>query len=62
VSVQDRCMVCANRTTPPMVRLGDEAQVEDRFSPFRDSAILDARWMHGLRQTYHRPINCFGST
>jgi hypothetical protein len=36
VSVQDRCMVCAKRTIgsesfwmPPMVLLGDEAQVED---------------------------------
>jgi hypothetical protein len=26
----------------PMVLLGDEAQVEDRFSPFADSANLDA--------------------
>jgi hypothetical protein len=36
VLVQDRCMVCAKRTIgsesfwmPPMVLLGDEAQVED---------------------------------
>ena len=50
VSVQDRCMVCANRTiglddvmNAPMVLLGDEAQVEARFSPFGDSANLDAR-------------------
>jgi hypothetical protein len=27
----------------PMVLLGDEAQVEARFSPFRDSANLDAK-------------------
>ena len=27
----------------PMVRLGDEAQVEAHFSPFGDSANLDAR-------------------
>jgi hypothetical protein len=32
--------------------LGDEAQVEARFSPFGDSATLDARLVHGLRQTY----------
>jgi hypothetical protein len=27
----------------PVVLLGDEAQVEARFSPFRDSANLDAK-------------------
>ena len=50
VSVEDRCMVCAKRTTgsdivfnAPMVLLGDEAQVEPPFSPFGDSANLDAR-------------------
>ena len=48
VSVQDRCTVCAKRTigldnviNAPMVLLGDEAQVEARFSPFGDSANLD---------------------
>jgi hypothetical protein len=30
--------------------LGDEAQVEARFGPFADSATLDARLVHGLRQ------------
>ena len=29
--------------THPMVLLGDEAQVEARFGPFKDSANLDAR-------------------
>ena len=50
MSVQDRCMVCAKHTmahksfrTHPMVLLGDKAQVEARFSPFRGSANLDAR-------------------
>ena len=50
VSVQDRCMVCARCTIgceivldATMVPLGDEAQVEARFGPFRDSANLDAR-------------------
>jgi hypothetical protein len=37
-----------------MVILGDEAQLEARFGPFRDSANLDARSVHGLRRTYHR--------
>ena len=50
VSVQDRCTVCAKRTigldvvfNAPMVLLGDEVQVEARFSPFGDSVNLDAR-------------------
>ena len=49
VSVQYRCMVCAKRTiglyivyNAPMVLLGDEAQVEARFSPFGDSAMLES--------------------
>ena len=40
-----------------MVLLGDEAQVEARFSPFGDSANPDARSVHGLRRTYHRLRN-----
>ena len=50
VSVQDRCTVCTiwyhrlrSCLTPPMVLLGDEAQVEARLNPFGDSANLDAR-------------------
>ena len=50
VSVQDRCLDCTKRTIgsetildAPMVLLGDEAQVEDRFGPFGDSANLDSR-------------------
>ena len=45
-----RCMVCAKRTigldivfNAPMVLLGDDAQVEARFSPCGESANLDAR-------------------
>jgi hypothetical protein len=45
--------------TKPMELLDDEAQVEDRFSPFGDSANLDVRLVHGLRQTYHKLRNCF---
>ena len=41
-----------------MVLLGDEAQLEARFGSFGDSSNLDARSVHGLRQTYHRPRNC----
>jgi hypothetical protein len=32
----------------PVVLLGDEAQVDGRFSPFGDSANLDARLVHGF--------------
>jgi hypothetical protein len=42
-----------------MILLGDMAQVKACFSPFGDSANLDARQVHGLRQTYHRLGNCF---
>ena len=50
VSVEDRCTVCVKRCigsdfifNAPMLLLGDEAQVEATFSPFGDSANLDAR-------------------
>jgi hypothetical protein len=33
-----------------MVLLGDEAQMEAHFGPFGDSANLEIRYMHGLRQ------------
>ena len=57
--VQDRCTVCAKRTigldivfNAPMVLLGDDAQVEARFSPCGESANLDARLVRGLHRTY----------
>ena len=50
VSVQDRCTVCAKYAIGSEMILdapngapGDEAQVEDRFGTFGDSANLDAR-------------------
>ena len=50
VSVQDRCVVYAKRTTgletildAPMVHLGDEDQVQARFGLFIDSTSLNAR-------------------
>ena len=67
VLVQHRCTVCAKCTigsdivfNAPMVLLGDKAQVEAPFSPFGDSANLDARSVHGLGRTYHRLGNHFG--
>ena len=69
VSVQDRCMVCAKRTidseiiwTHPMELLVDMGHVESHFRPFGDSVSVGARWVHGLRQTYHRLINRIGRT
>ena len=65
VSVQDRCVVCAKRTIGPETILdapmvGDEAQVQARFGLFRDFTSLDARYVHGLRRTYHRLGHRFG--
>ena len=69
IMTQDRCTVGANRTigseifwTHPMVLLGDKAQVDACFCPFGDSAKIDARYVHGLRRTYHRLKNHFGHT
>jgi hypothetical protein len=45
-----------------MVLLGDEAQVEACFSPFADSANLNAILEHCLRQTYHWLKKCFDHT
>jgi hypothetical protein len=46
----------------PIILLGDEAQVEAPFSPFGDSANLEARLVHDLRRMYHRLRNHFGCT
>ena len=69
VSVQDRCTIYANRTIgsgivldAPMVLLGDEAQLKARFGRFGDIGNIDARWVHGLRRTFHRLGNHFGRT
>jgi hypothetical protein len=69
VSVQDRCTVCAKCTIGseivldgPDVHLGDVAQLEARFGPFRGSANLDARSLEGLRRMNHMVRNCLGCT
>jgi hypothetical protein len=36
--------------------------VEFYFGPFGDSVSAGARWVHCLRQIYHRLINHFGRT
>jgi hypothetical protein len=67
--MQDRCMVCIERTigsevilAHPTVPLYGEAQVEAYFGPFRDSAYLETRELYSLRRTYHRLKNHFGRT
>jgi hypothetical protein len=40
----------------------NRAQVEARFSLFKDSANLDARSVHGLHRMRHRRRNSFGRT
>jgi hypothetical protein len=39
-----------------------EALVDAHFGPFGNSANLEARQVHGLRQTYHSLLNYFGHT
>jgi hypothetical protein len=50
ILTHDRCRVCAERTTAseivldaPNATIGDEDQMDTRFSLFGDSANLDAR-------------------
>ena len=42
-----------------MILLGDEAQVHACFGPFGDSANVDASYVHGLHQAFHRLIKSF---
>jgi len=67
--MQDRSMVCAERTIGSeislvhlMVLVGDVGEVEARFSPFGDSVNLDARLVHSLHQMHHRLGNQFECT
>jgi hypothetical protein len=66
ILTQDSCTVCAERTTGSPIILdapeGDEAQVQARFRPFKDSANLDARLVHGLCRMYHSLRSHFGRT
>jgi hypothetical protein len=40
-----------------MELLGDVGHVESHFGPFGDSVSVGARYVHGLRRTYHRLRN-----
>ena len=53
MSVQERYMVCTRRTI---------GSTGSSFRPFGHGANLDARKVHGLRQTYHWIGNHFGRT
>ena len=66
---QDRCTVCTKRIIGSEIvldalegTLGYEAHVQAQFCPFRHGANLDARMVHGLRQTYHWIGNRFRRT
>jgi hypothetical protein len=45
-----------------MELLGNMGQVEAHLGPFGDCVNLGVRYVHGLRQTYHRLGNQFGHT
>jgi len=45
-----------------MELLGDVGHVEYHFNLFVDSVSVGARYVHGLRQMYHRLRNHFGRT
>jgi hypothetical protein len=42
--------------------LGEVGHMEPHFGLFRDSVSVGARYVHGLRRTYHLLINRFGRT
>jgi hypothetical protein len=43
-----------------MKLLGDVGHVESRFGLFGDCVSVGVRYVHGLRQMYHRLRNSFG--
>jgi hypothetical protein len=69
ILTQDRCTVCTECTIgsqtvwdAPDGLVSDMGRVEACFGPFRDSTTLDARLVHGLRQTYRRLGNSIRDT
>ena len=66
-SVQDRCTVSTKCTIwleiildAPDGILGYVGHVESCFGPFGDGVSVGARYVHGLRHTYHWLIYRFG--
>jgi hypothetical protein len=45
-----------------MEHIGDVGHVEPRFGLFGDNVHVGARYVHGLRRTYHWLKNHFGRT
>jgi hypothetical protein len=45
-----------------MELLVDIGPIESLFFSFGDSVSVGARWVHGLRKTYHRLRNHLGRT
>ena len=69
VLVQDRIAVCAKRIIGSDIVLyapdgtpRSHGSCGISFSPFRDGVSSDVRWVHGLRETYHRLRYRFGRT
>jgi hypothetical protein len=69
VLLQARCTVCTKRSIgseivldAPDGTLGDVGHVESHRCPFGDSVSVGARYVHGLRRTYHSLRNSFGCT
>jgi hypothetical protein len=61
ILTQDRCTICAERTkgsksfwTHLMELFSDVGNVECRFGTFGDFVSVSVRYVHGLRQMYHR--------
>ena len=69
ISVQDRCTVFAKRTIGSEIILDAPNEtpkfvghVESCYYLFGGSVSFIARYVHDLRQTYHRLRNHFGRT
>jgi sigma54-dependent transcription regulator len=45
-----------------MELLGAMGRLKSSFGPFGDGVSFLARYVHGLRQTYHGLKKCFGRT
>ena len=69
ILMQDRCMVCMERTIfseinldAPIELLDHVCHMESCFNLFGDSVSLGARLVHGLRIMHHRLRNHYGTT
>ena len=67
--MQDRCMVCTERTIcleikldTPIELLDDVCHMESRFGVLRDSISFGARYVNDLRLMHQSLRNHFGNT